>query len=75
MLAGLIVHGDLSSLEALLSGVQSMFGQGLDGVQFVRVDVNGLVNNTVGANTENGNEFESVGQNTAESIFGSEACR
>lgn len=74
MLASLIVHGDLSSLEALLSGIQSMLGQGFHGVKFVGVDVDGLVDHAVRADSKDGNKFESVGQNTAESIFGSETC-
>lgn len=74
MLAGLIMHGDLSSLEALLSGVHSMFGEGFHGVQLIGVDVDSLINNTVGTYSENGNKFESVGQDTAESIFGSDTC-
>lgn len=74
MLAGLIVHGDFSSLESLLTGVQSMFGQGLDGVEFVGVDVDGLVYNTVRAHSKDGDEFQSVCQDTAESIFGSDTC-
>lgn len=74
MLAGLVVHGNLSTLEALLSRVQSMFGESLDGVEFVGVNVDSLIDDTVGTNSKNGNEFESVGQNTAEPIFWSEAC-
>lgn len=64
MMAGLIVHGNLSSLETLLTGIQSMFGKGLYGVQFVGVNVDGLVDHTVSTHTENGNEFESVGEDT-----------
>lgn len=51
MLAGLVVHSDLSSLEALLSGVQSMFGQGLDSVKFVGVDVDCLIDYAIGAHS------------------------
>lgn len=74
MLAGLVVHRNLSSLEALLSGIQSMFGERLDGVQFVGVNVDGLVDNPIGTNSENGDELKPIGQNTPESIFRRKAC-
>ena len=51
-----------------------MFGQGLDSVELVGVDVDGLVDNTVGSNSQNRDEFKSIRQNTSKPIFWGKTC-
>ena len=50
MLAGLVVQLNLPLLELSLSGIQSGLVQSLDGVENVRVDVDGRVNDAISTN-------------------------
>ena len=49
MMAGLVVQLDLSLLESSLSGVQTNFIQGLDGILLSGIDVLGRVDYSVGS--------------------------
>lgn len=64
MLAGLVMECYLPSLEALLSGVQSVLGQSLHSVGDVGVDVDRLVDHAICANAEDRHQFKTVGQDT-----------
>ncbi len=61
VLAGLVVEGNLSSLETSLSGIQSGLGERLHGIGDVGQDVDGLVDNSIGADSEDRDKFQSAG--------------
>ncbi len=61
MLASLVMESDLPALEASLSLVQSQFGQGLHGIRDVGQDVDGLVDDSIGANSKDGHELQTAG--------------
>lgn len=69
MLAGKVVELYLSFLEPALSGIQSNFGQGLDGVWLVGEDVNGCVDHPVGADSKDRSELESSCQHTTKPVL------
>lgn len=69
MLTSLMMKSYLSSLETMLSGIQSMFRKCLYSIGNVSVDVDGLVNNAVGSNTKDRDKFKSIGQDTSKSVL------
>lgn len=69
MLAGLVVQGDLSSLEASLPGIQSGFGESLHGIGDIGQDVDGLVDHSIGTDSKNGDKFQSSGKNATQSVL------
>lgn len=60
MLAGLVMQSDFPTLEALLSRIQSMFGECLNSIEVVGAYVDSLVNNTVRSDSEDGDKLESI---------------
>lgn len=62
MLAGQMVQTDLTLLVLELAGVQPSLVECLDRIADVGVDVQGRVDDPVGADTEDAGEFQAVGQ-------------
>lgn len=63
MLAGQMVETDLALLVFELTGIQPGLVEGLDRITAMRVNVQGSVDNSVGANTKDASQFQPVGQN------------
>ena len=53
MLTGLVMESNFCLLETSLSGIQSMLGKSLHGVELVRIDVDSLIHNAIGPKTKN----------------------
>lgn len=61
VLAGLVMERDLPPLEASLPGIQSGLGEGLHSIGSVGEDVDGLVDHSVGTNSEDRDKFQTSG--------------
>jgi hypothetical protein len=62
MLAGPVVETNLALLILELSGIQPGLVESLDGILNVRVDVQGSIYDSIGADSEDAGEFQPVGQ-------------
>ena len=69
MRARLEVEGDLSLLEPLLPGVQSILGQRLDGIGRAGEDVHSIVNHAVRSNPKDPGELQAAGEELAYSVL------
>jgi len=67
--ARLEVEGDLSLLEPLLPGVQSILGQRLDGIGRAGEDVHSIVNHAVRSNPKDPGELQAAGEELAYSVL------
>lgn len=74
MLASLVVQGDLAALEAVLARVQAGLGKGLDGIGDLSVQVDGLVDDTIGSNSKNRDQFQPSGKHTAKTVLRCQTC-
>lgn len=62
MLAGPVVETNLALLILELSGIQPGLVESFDGISNVRVDVQGSIYHSIGADAEDAGEFKPVGQ-------------
>ena len=69
-----MVKLNLSLLVFALSGIQPRLIEGLDGILNMRVDVQGSIDHSIGADTEDSGEFEPVGQDESYPILRSIAA-
>lgn len=60
MAAGPVMEFYLALLESSLSGFQTNLVQRLDGVRYAGVDIQGTVDHSIGADTKDASELETV---------------
>lgn len=68
--AGQVVELDLPLLELALSGVESELVEGLHGVGDVGVNVDGGVDDSIGAHAQDAGELQAVCEQQAQPVFG-----
>lgn len=61
---------DLTLLELPLAGLEVQLVQGLDGILDSGVDIDGLVDGSIGALTKDSNELQTACENLAQSLLG-----
>ncbi|RMZ80780.1 hypothetical protein DV737_g2862, partial [Chaetothyriales sp. CBS 132003] len=64
VLARFVMEFNLAPLDSPLPRVKANPGKCLHGVRDVCQDINGLVHNSEGTNTKNGDKFKTAGQHT-----------